>query len=724
MLLCPDCSRARAGGFRLMSGEAQRSGVFPGSRHSSKSPWEWHEELLSLLESTRLSEGARQIDPTVEEPADFLAFDPSGRITARRNATAEEQARARHTISVFLLNGPRLTLLREAAASSVRELLRPAKPPAKAGAREAIAISEAFGRLPAAFVSNLSRDYLACKTSAFIDWLRPNVSKSLPALLPVLLPQLDLPSLQVGYVTRVLMPILAASTRGPRRAAAREPSAASPPPARMELPSESAYQSFSKARITKVTLTNFRHFRSSSFEIPVSRPDDSFGPDRELTRQLKEYLQAQNQSAPEPQDQCGWKMLLGENGVGKSSILQAIGIALMADQKGVRSIPERNELHHSISENGNLAVIEVCLDDRDEPLRVTLAKRGIEITGRRSLTAGPGGEEAAPLFVRGYGATRLLPPLKRRKAGAARAEPKPQELGNLFDPYRPLANPNEWLQALDPDARRLAFIALKDVLDLGESARLGFSGPEGKQTLHLSDGGPAVPLSRLSSGYQSVVVLACDIMAGFGKHVGDMLYRTGIVLLDEIGTNLHPRWRLRIVNALRRTFPQIQFIASTHEPLCLRGLGKGEVALLHKDADRAVELRDRDLPSPGAYRVDQLLTGDFFGLETAYDPDEEMAFDVYHKLLVDERASFDGGPKLPKERMQLLLRLGDLLKQRLNLGDTAAERRLLSALEISEEIGSGQDGKRELLKGSPEAMAAANRLLERISTPSLSQSSP
>jgi predicted ATP-binding protein involved in virulence len=40
----------------------------------------------------------------------------------------------------------------------------------------------------------------------------------------------------------------------------------------------------------------------------------------------------------------------------------------------------------------------------------------------------------------------------------------------------------------------------------------------------------------------------------------------GIVLIDEVDQHLHPGWQQRILTALRRAFPRVQFIVTTHSP--------------------------------------------------------------------------------------------------------------------------------------------------------------
>jgi hypothetical protein len=59
----------------------------------------------------------------------------------------------------------------------------------------------------------------------------------------------------------------------------------------------------------------------------------------------------------------------------------------------------------------------------------------------------------------------------------------------------------------------------------------------------------------------------------------------GLVLIDEIDLHLHPKWQKRVVNDLKKTFPQIQFIATTHSPFIVQSLQSDEVINLDKATD-------------------------------------------------------------------------------------------------------------------------------------------
>lgn len=79
-------------------------------------------------------------------------------------------------------------------------------------------------------------------------------------------------------------------------------------------------------------------------------------------------------------------------------------------------------------------------------------------------------------------------------------------------------------------------------------------------------------LSALSSGFQSLIIIASEIafrMALLNPHLRESVLTgtPGVVLIDEIDMHLHPRWQWTILPALRKVFPQIQFIAATHAPI-------------------------------------------------------------------------------------------------------------------------------------------------------------
>ena len=95
-------------------------------------------------------------------------------------------------------------------------------------------------------------------------------------------------------------------------------------------------------------------------------------------------------------------------------------------------------------------------------------------------------------------------------------------------------------------------------------------------------------LNQLSGGYRIVLALAADLarrMAQGNPHMDDPLQSEAIVLIDEIELHLHPAWQQRILSDLMRTFPNAQFIVSTHSPQVLTTVEPKRIVELYRDGD-------------------------------------------------------------------------------------------------------------------------------------------
>ena len=98
-------------------------------------------------------------------------------------------------------------------------------------------------------------------------------------------------------------------------------------------------------------------------------------------------------------------------------------------------------------------------------------------------------------------------------------------------------------------------------------------------------------LDQLSGGYRIVLALAADLarrMAQGNPHLDDPLASEAIVLIDEVELHLHPGWQQRILGDLGRTFPNSQFIVSTHSPQVLTTVEPHRIVELSYDGDRIV----------------------------------------------------------------------------------------------------------------------------------------
>ncbi|AFC26585.1 AAA family ATPase [Saprospira grandis] len=101
----------------------------------------------------------------------------------------------------------------------------------------------------------------------------------------------------------------------------------------------------------------------------------------------------------------------------------------------------------------------------------------------------------------------------------------------------------------------------------------------------LKKQGAQLSVMQLSSGEKALLALAGDLamrlaLANEGEE--HPLRGAGVVMIDEIDLHLHPSWQRKVVSRLRQTFPNIQFILTTHSPLVINHL-KAESLYLLKD---------------------------------------------------------------------------------------------------------------------------------------------
>ncbi|OYD92395.1 chromosome segregation protein SMC [Nostoc sp. 'Peltigera membranacea cyanobiont' 210A] len=91
-----------------------------------------------------------------------------------------------------------------------------------------------------------------------------------------------------------------------------------------------------------------------------------------------------------------------------------------------------------------------------------------------------------------------------------------------------------------------------------------------KTTLILDKDGMTIDVSQLSDGERGLLALVLDLarrLSQANPNLKDPLENgKAVVLIDEIDLHLHPRWQRTIVDQLIQTFPKCQFIATTHSP--------------------------------------------------------------------------------------------------------------------------------------------------------------
>jgi hypothetical protein len=317
-------------------------------------------------------------------------------------------------------------------------------------------------------------------------------------------------------------------------------------------------------------------------------------------------------------------LILGENATGKSTILEAIALAVMPE-------PARSKLGFQASN----AVLDPRFLGAPDQVAPPEAAISTKFAGQKrtklTLSGRHGGQvihrgDAVHLPVFAYGAYRQY--LKGERNFAAH-----KHVRSLFHPDELLSNPERWLLKLGDAEFDMVVRALREVFNLEGSFEV-LERNEGKIFVIVAPddkkhGSPlSTPIELVSSGFRAVLAMLCDIMQGLMDDRVNPGFESldsagALVLIDEVEAHLHPRWKMSIMTGLRRALPGVTFIATSHDPLCLRGMKKGEVIVLERISGDQTQSELPvfthsivDLPDNENWTVEQLLTADFFQMRT------------------------------------------------------------------------------------------------------------
>ena len=349
----------------------------------------------------------------------------------------------------------------------------------------------------------------------------------------------------------------------------------------------------------------------------------------------------------QPGKQEPWVALLGENGSGKSTILQCIALAMMGQEHLDKLVKEkvidpRDCVSYGVKHKEGY--IKVYLSDTKEPYELKFNR-----TNSKFMSNVP----HAQFILTGYGSTRLL-----SKDNAEARKKEVVKIKNLFDPFAPMQNVLAWFSNpsnLQEEQFDNVAILVKQLLPIEENSYIDRvkteKGFELRMFSELQDK-EGIPLSHLSMGYQSIIAFVLDIALTVIDKFPNVSDAQGIVLVDEIEMHLHPRWKMQIVSQLRKAFTRLRFIITTHDPLCLRGLQEGEVILIQLDEAKEVHAIDH-LPSPSNMRIDELLMSQHFGLSTVYDPSKEFLLSEFFTLAAKHERTVEEEKRLQELQKQV-----------------------------------------------------------------------
>ncbi len=321
-------------------------------------------------------------------------------------------------------------------------------------------------------------------------------------------------------------------------------------------------------------------------------------------------------------------LLMGENGAGKTSVLDAMAVALgsiqsyFPDVKG-RSFRKRGDIHLRNGKRsphtrvGLTSVDGVQWDrtlwrDRSNATAKQLASRVGVTALRKHLEAtvldpfNDGHSFEMPVFAYyGVGRALLDVPLSRKGfevdeqpfaalSGSLEADSRFRTAFAWF-----YTKENEELRCKNESkdfevrlpalecVRRALHAMFPDLRDPHVTVNpLRFMVTQGQESFDIT---------QLSDGYKTLMGLVMDLsarMAMANPHMSDPLSAEAIVMIDEVDLHLHPAWQQRVVGDLLRAFPNAQFVLSTHSPFVVESINNHLKRHAIRDlplADQAIE---------------------------------------------------------------------------------------------------------------------------------------
>ncbi len=311
----------------------------------------------------------------------------------------------------------------------------------------------------------------------------------------------------------------------------------------------------------------------------------------------------------------GCNVLAGINGIGKSAILDAMsimmgGLVLAFDSKA----KIRNLSAEDIKNDAETCSLEISLRagsiDKTWSLNASRkhpGRRPKAIKWETSLPFAPaalGGsppmDSTAPMLIlySSYRAVIRIPErvraadqrTSRFHQGYAQQEDGASDFRQFFVWFRGQEDVENERRIEDSNHRDASMEAVREAVRRFtgfEKLRIRRQTP---MRMTLEKLGMELSVNQLSDGEKTMLAMVGDIarrlsLLNPGPKAEDVLSGIGVVLIDEVELHLHPRWQREILAKLQSTFPNCQFVVTTHSPQVLSHVEAERVWLLDRGED-------------------------------------------------------------------------------------------------------------------------------------------
>jgi len=334
-------------------------------------------------------------------------------------------------------------------------------------------------------------------------------------------------------------------------------------------------------------------------------------------------------------------IIVGQNAIGKTTLLQAIALGLLQEN----SPDKDNRYWQYISKNKYESIIEITHNQTNKKVKILKTRRDVYH------------KDFAP-FLLAYGSNfftdyRESNSIVKRMLDETIIEDfahtifleHTDKFWNVLSILRNLTISNH---KKSNEKKEIILKTINTFLKL-EGYKL-IEDKSSKQFYFSKDDDQVqLSLEELSEGYRGNVLLITDMLIkilGVGKTHENI---EGIVLIDEFDKHLHPRWQSRLVNQLTKTFPKIQFIMTTHNPMSILDRNPDEITKLVETKDGIKAIQGKGTKSIDVSTV--LL--EYFGVESTVSETMQKHINNFNRLKLKKELTTEEQKKL-KELEQFL----------------------------------------------------------------------